>query len=309
MAIDKKTVYGIHRTSKESLVEYVNLANNTNLTVEELIFSTPSEIAGTWREDATDKNTIIRLTAKEESDYRESALIVYDRLDLAKFNQLFTEPRPFKVLAYQPATTHDLIKPIFIRYGIFLDKEDIVDEPLSNLETDPQLTPRYKLKAKTDAIGWIGECDIIVGEGNAILADYLNQPSLPGLNYPVDGDGAEGSAIVYMYGLDFTPVKDVLETYPEEMVLDEFSTDLLDAIKQVDINEGKDLWNLDPVNTEWSLHGAEVVYNGVNDSALPTNQSYKYVMGIQLRTDVTRPPGTMYLHYNEPFDPDLVVQP
>ncbi len=296
------TAMGIHRTAKNSLVEYINKANNTTLSADKLIFGTPAPIAGTWRDDATDKNTIIRITATADSEYRDSTLIVYDRLDLASFNKLLY----FHIKAYHPATTHDLIKPIFIRYGIILDPEEIVDEPLVNLEADATLLPQYKLRAVDGALGWIGECLIRVGEGNAILSDYLTEDQLLGLDYPVEGDGFNGSAIVYMYGQDFTAVKSVLDTYPVEIVLDEFSTDLLDAIKQVDVGDGKELWNLDPLATEWSLHGATVVYNGVNDATLPTNSSYKYVMGIQLRADITVPAGVMYLHYNDPFDPNEI---
>jgi hypothetical protein len=295
-------VKGIHRTSRESLVQYINDVNNTNLKVDQLIFGLPGVIAGTWREDATDRNTIIRITATEDSPYRDTTLVVYDRLDTGKLNSLLD----FKVKTYMPETTHDLLKPVFLRYGIFLDVEDFVDEPLVNVEPDPEATPIYTLKAREDAVGWVGECRIVVGEGNAVLGDYLTVETLLGLDYPVEGDGSSGSAIVYMYGYDFTPVKEVLESYPEEYIIDEFSEDLLAAIKQIDVNEGDDLWNLDPLSTEWSLHGAEVVYNGINDATLPTNNSYKYVMGIKLRGDITIPPGVMYLHYNDPFDPNEI---
>lgn len=303
MSVTIKAAWGIHRTSKQSLVQYINAANSINLKVDELIFSTPEPVEGTWRESATDKNTIIRITAKEESKYRDTTLIVYDRLQLTHLNDLVE----MEIKAYQPTTTHDLLKPIFIRFGIIIDKDDIIDEALVRSDDgDSTVDPFYTVKAKDTAIGWLGEFTVQVGEGNAILADYLNEPLLPGLNYPVEGDGFNGSALVYMYGLDFTDQKDVLDTYPQGMVLDEFSTDLLDAIKAVDVGDGKDLWNLDAENTEWSLYGAEVVYVGINDVSLPTNTSYKYVLGIKLRDDVTTPPGVMYLHYNDPLDPTEV---
>lgn len=299
------TATGIFRPSKRSLVEYINSANTTTLSVDELIFGIPAPIAGTWREDNTERNTIIRITAKEISNYRESTLIMYDRLTLDQMNDLFST---FAIRAYLPETTHDLIAPIWRRYGIILDPEEIVDQPLSEALVDPEATgdPVYALTAVDGAIGWTGACVIQVTEGDAVLGDYLTQHQLYGLNYPVEGDGFQGSALVYMYGQDFTAIKEVLETYPEEIVLDEFSDDILNAIKQVDIHSGKDLWNLDPESAEWSLHGAEVIYNGINDIALPTNPSYKYVIGIQLADRVTTPPGVMYLHYNDPFDPNEI---
>lgn len=339
---------GIHREAHRSLVEYINSANDTDIKADEVFFGKPQAIAGTWREDTVDKNTIVRIIATDDSTFRDSTLIVYDRLDIGKLEKLVN----FKINAYVPETLHDLILPIWRRYGILLTPEDFEDAPLESLcinpeeatvynrppisgplsglltntdlnafdegtiddpDHDPNPVPdtpfvnaKYRFSPKSDALGWIGEVTLEVGEGDAIIGDYLTKEQLPGLNYPVEGDGYYGSAIVYMYGLDFTPVKDVLETYPEEYIVDEFSDDLLEAIKEIDDASGSELWNLDPESEEWSLHGAEVVYNGINDSTLPTKSSYKYVIGIKLRDDVTTPPGVMYLHYNDPFDPDEI---
>lgn len=294
---------GIFRPSKRSLVEYINEANGSPLTAEELIFGIPAPIAGTWREDNTDKNTIIRITAKPTSVFRETTLIMYDRLDLAVMNDMVD----FKIKVYVPETTHDLLTPIWRRFGIFIDPEDTQDLPLSDaLVEEGEDYQVIRLTAKEDAIGWTGSCTIELREGDAVLGDYLTEDHLLGLNYPVEGDGSYGSAIVYMYGLDFTSQKDVLETYPVDMELDEYCEDLLEAIKAVDVGAGSSLWNLDPESTEWSLHGAEIVYNGINSQALPTNSKAKYVLGIKLADRVTTPPGVMYLHYDDPFDPNEI---
>ncbi|MNK70702.1 hypothetical protein D3C87_901340 [compost metagenome] len=109
-----------------------------------------------------------------------------------------------------------------------------------------------------------------------------------------------------MYGLDFTESKAILEAYQVGTVLGAGDTALRDAIKAIDTNAGKSLWNLTPGSTTWSLAGAEVVYSGINSALLPTNSSYKYVLGLLLRGDVTTPPGVMYLHYNDPVDPNVV---
>jgi hypothetical protein len=37
---------------------------------------------------------------------------------------------------------------------------------------------------------------------------------------------------------------------------------------------------------------------------LPTNPNFKYVMVLQLAAQVTTPAGLLYLHYNDPFNPD-----
>ena len=162
------------------------------------------------------------------------------------------------------------------------------------------------LVAKEDAIGWTGELKVMSQEGNAVLSQHLTTQLLPGLNYPVDGDGATGSAMSYFYGYDFTDHKDVLETYEAGTFLTEEDTELLAAIKAMDTNAGKSLWNLTPESTVWSLEGAEITYSGINSPLLPTNQSYKYVLGILLKATVTTPPGICYLHYDDPYDPNEV---
>lgn len=295
-----ESLFGIHRDSKVSLVTYINKTNNANLDHEMVFFSPPFPVSETYRAGTTDRNTIVRITAREEyRDYRGSTILVYNRIEMGKLNSLLS----FTLETHEPQTTHDLINPIWRRYGIIFEPEDIVDEPIINVNTDPEGDFIVKVKAHHHSLKWLGDCDIILKEGRVEFRDFLTETVLPGMNYPVEGDGSTGSAIVYMYSLDFTDEKSVIETYPVDYVIDEFDEDLVNAFKNIDINEGKDLWNLDPANPEWSLHGAEVIYNGVNDESLPTNKSFKYVMGLRLRDTVTTPPGVMYVHYNDTFDP------
>lgn len=300
-----ESLAGIHRSSKESLVLFINETNNVSLDYEMVFFSKPTPVEETWRAGTTERNTIIRITAKEDyPDFRGSAVLVYDRLDMGRLNDLIT----FDLETFEPETTHDLIVPIWRRYGIIFEPSDIIDEPLVDIHDNPGEPDVVRIRAHEDSLKWIGECEVTLLEGRVEFRDFLSETVLSGMNYPVEGDGTDGSAIVYMYSLDFTDEKDVVETYPEEYVVDEYDEDLLNAIRAIDINEGKDLWNLDPESTEWSLHGAEVFYNGINDESLPTNKSYKYVLGIRLREDITVPPGVMYLHYNDPFDPMALEQ-
>ncbi len=298
-------VTGIHRSSKRSLIEYLNRLNSGDADHNLMIFGTPQPTAGTWYEDTTDRNTVIRITANEESKYQGTVLALYDRLDVSKLPLLIPS---FRVNTYLPETTHDIVDAVKRRYGVFLDKEDVLLEQLVDVLVDnsnPDV-PVYRLTMASEAIGWVGQLDVPVGVGDALLADYLSTDTLPGLNYPVEGDGTNGSALMYFYGVDFTDWKDTIETIPEGTIFDETSTAILSVIQEADTQSGKNLWNLDPAQTQWSLHGAEVVYNGLNDSALPTKSTYKYVMGIQMRGDMTTPPGVAYLHYNDPFDPDQV---
>lgn len=303
MAFDKQAST-IHRSSKRSLVEFINSTFNINLDHDEVIVGIPVPVAGSYREGQTDRNTLVRVTAKEASNYQDTIVVAYDRLQLADINKLLE----FKVKGYNLVNTHDILPLIWRRFGIILDTTDIIDEPLTNHQTEEGLPPIYKLRAQSEAIGWLGECLVTVEEGDAVLSEHIDDNELHGLKYPDDDDGSNGSAIVYMYGYDFTPHKAVLESYPVDYVLDDTSTDLQDAIKDIDEGNGKNSWSLTEGDTSWALHGATVIYNGPNDPSLPTNPKYKYVLGLQLRDDVTVPPGVMYLHYDDPLDPTVVVQ-
>ncbi|MNH65365.1 hypothetical protein D3C73_173740 [compost metagenome] len=290
----------IHFNSKQSLVNYINAANSSPLTVDELDFGTPQPTAGTWREGLVNANTAIKITAKEASVFQGSRVICYDRLNLP---DLSTLANGLSVKCYQPATNFDVLPALFRRYGIVLSKEDFIEEPFAHDGANP--TPCV-FKAKPGAIGWTGQLTVMSQSGSAVLGQHLTQAALPGLNYPVTGDGSQGSALTYLYGYDFTAYKSTLENYQVGTKLGAADTALLAAIKAIDTNAGKSLWNLDPASTAWSLEGAEVVYSGINSNVLPTNQSYKYALGLLLKATNITPPGVCYLHYDDPFDPNEV---
>jgi hypothetical protein len=289
----------IHYGSKQSLVNYLNSANGSSLTVAELNFGTPQETEGTWREGLVAGNTAIKITAKPESLFQGARVVTYDRLNLNDFPKLC----PLSVKVYGPTKLSDFFPALFRRYGLVLSPEDFVDGPFSYAGAGSEVVA---LVAKPEAIGWTGSLAVTVQSGQAVLSQHLTTVQLPGLNYAVPGDGTTGSALTYMYGLDFTSQKSVLETYQVGTILGAGDTALLDAIKAVDTNAGKSLWNLDPAQLTWSLAGAEVVYSGINSGVLPTNSSYKYVLGLLMRANVTTPPGVFYLHYDDPVDPNEV---
>ena len=112
---------------------------------------------------------------------------------------------------------------------------------------------------------------------------------------------------MYFYGYDWTAYKDLLQSFHDGDVLSTANgTALLNAIKAVDTGSGKALWTIDKSKATYDLGDAQVVYSGLNDPGLPTNPSYKYVLGLMMRATVTTPPGVFYLHFNDPVDPDSV---
>lgn len=289
----------IFRNSKQSLLDYINATNSSPLVLSDVTFGTPAPIAGTWREGLVDRNTVIRIKATEASIYKDSQVLCYDRLDLASLAKLTT----FRIKCYQPQSTYDLIKPIFLRFGIVIDKADIYDDPINQIEGQDN---HFTIRAKPEALGWYGSVDVISTHGAAILGDHLTVQALPGVNYPVAGDGANGSALTYFYGYDCTAYKTVLQALHDGDMITAASVDFLNAVKSFDTGSGKALWTADGSKVTYDFGGAQVVYTGLNDAALPTNPSYKYVVGIQMRAALTTPPGVFYLHFNDPVDPDSV---
>lgn len=289
----------IYRNSKQSLIDYINATNSSPLTVNDITFGVPAPIAGTWREGLVDRNSVIRIKATDASIYKDSQVLCYDRLDLASLAKLFD----FRIKSYQPDSIHDLIKPIFLKFGIVIDKDDVYDDAINQIEGQDN---HFTIRAKPGALGWVGQVDVVSTHGSAVLGDHLTTTSLPGVNYPVSGDGTVGSALMYFYGYDFTAQKDLLQSLTDGMVFDATHTVFRDMIKTIDTGSGKALWTIDSSKVTYDLGGAQVVYTGLNDAALPTNPSYKYVVGIQMRATMTTPPGVFYLHFNDPVDPDAV---
>lgn len=289
----------IHYGSKRSLVNYINSVNRTGLVETEVDLGPPSPVKGTWREGLVAGNTVIAVIANSTSNFQGRKIVTYDRLNLDDFNKVSA----LSVKAFKPAALFDFFAPLRRRYGIVLTPDDFIDGPFEFRGEDAQIV---EIKAKGSAVGWTGTLSFTASPGGAILGQHLTTLDLPGLNYPVEGDGAQGSALSYMYGLDFTSSKAVLEKYKVGQKLTVADAGLLAAVKATDNNTGKNSWTLDPAVTTWSLGGAEVVYSGINSPVLPSNSSYKYVLGLLLRTDVTTPPGVCYLHYNDPVDPNQV---
>lgn len=281
--------------SLDSLLYYVNLANATAYTTTDIVASKPQVVSGSWHEQVTAKNTVVRLSAAPGSPYKGNKQVVYDRLNLANLAGL----KGFSVLAYQIADVHGLIPAILNYTGLHFSTADLNNVPLVD-NGDGNL--KAVLTAHPDSIAWIGSVELIVKPGGVPLDNAVVEPNLPGLNYPTDNDQDTFGA-VYLYGYDFTTYFDDIAMMGAGVLSSGDADKLVTALKATDISSGAALWtNADGV-TSWNLKGATVVSNGLNSSSLPTNQAYKYVMALTLAAGVTTPAGTMYLHYNDPFDP------
>lgn len=285
--------------SKQSLLDYLNATNGTSMfTLDNLVFSQPSPVAGTWREETTDKNTYMKVSASETAGFKGITVITYDRLDMANFANF----KPTRTLpAWEPVSVHDVIPNILYYFGLFLTADDVEDDPIT---LDENGAGTITVRAKATSPIWVGEITFDVIAGGANISEIMDVKELNGLNYPVSDPNTQVSALLYCYPFDATEWRDQLLAIAEG-VLDQTNADLLVTIfKTLDLGIGKDLWNATPGSTEWCVEGATIFHSGLNSLAFPTNQSYKYVLGIELRGDVTIPSGRFYLHYNDPDDPN-----
>lgn len=287
------------QSPKDDILATINSSNAIALTLNDISFSVPQVVNGTWREQQTAKNTAVRVTAKETSIYQGSVIQLFDRLDIGSLAFI----SGFKVVAYNAVSTHDLLTNIRYYTGVVFTTDDLENLAITTVNGKKMAT----LSAKPGSLGWVGNLSIEVIEGGLSLDSSITQPNLLGLNYPnteaVPGTDVMGS--VYLYGYDFTKyITDLINLTAGPLALAD-ATKIMDMLKVVDISSGKTLWNVNANSTQWSLEGATIVRNGLNaPQTLPTNPAYKYVLGLRLKPSVTVPTGIMYLHYNDPFNPD-----
>lgn len=284
--------------SLPDLLVELNKANSTTFTMNDIVFANPQVVAGTWKDKTTQKNTGVVVTAKAGSAFQGRANILYDRLPLSALDP--TKLKGFQLAAYQPAKIYDLLPWLKYWNGLQLTSDDIND---GDLVDNGDGTKTAVISAKPTSYGWQGSVSILVKPGGASLNSALTTADLTGLNYPTNSDTDTYSQI-YMYGYDFTTYFADLIPMGVGVVSAANVTKLVNAFKTLDVSSGKALWNEDGTSTAWSLAGATVISNGLNSSSLPTNQAYKYVMALSLRSDVVTPAGTLYLHYNDPFNPN-----
>jgi hypothetical protein len=294
-----------------SKVDFLNQLNAANalsgaaaLLATDFTYSVPKVVAGSWRGSNSDRNTAIRLTGNGTT-YQGSQVILYNRRDLAQLANL----PGLKLQAYNPASTKDLFANLKYYLGLTVDLTDIQDLPIV-LNGDG--SGIAQLTANPNSIGWQGSVAIPFTLGGIAIDQAASTTSLSGLNYPVDDGTASPTAAtqgpMYLYAYDFTAYVNTLINYTPGTLTQAQADYLVAALKAVDVGQGKALWNdaTDTVtNNAWNVLGATIVSNGLNDSSsMPTNPLYKYVLRLRLAAGITTPSGDLYLHYNDPFNPD-----
>jgi hypothetical protein len=274
----------------------INAANSTAYKATEISFGVPEALSGTWKGQVTSRNTGVRITAVPGGPYQGKRDLTYDRLSLGTLNA--TNFPGFKCSAYNVTTVHGLLPMLRYWTGIQFTTDDLEDDPLVDNGNNTQ---SVTLRAKAASLGWIGSAPLVVSKGAAPIDQLISVTSLNGLNYPTASD-ADTYGAMYLYPYDYTTYFDTLSPIAPGVLTSTQADALKAMLLATDIGTGKTSWVNSAGVTSWNLAGATVVSNGLNSPSLPTNPTYKYVMGLRLDPSVLTPAGLMYLHYNDPFD-------
>jgi hypothetical protein len=288
--------------SLTDLLNAINAANGTSFLLTDLSYSQPKVVAGTWQGLSSDRNTAVKVTAVA-SQYQGSQVILYNRLDLG---QLANLPGIANLAVTGPLHTWDILPQLLYYTGIQFIQGDLQNLPIT-LNGDG--TGQVQLSADPNSLGWQGSVMLNVVSGGVLIDAAASVTQLPGINYPVsDALAPPASATygpAYLYPYDFTTYQPTFLTYAPGACTQAQLDYILAAIKALDVGAGTTLWVDTGANTAWNLTGATILSNGLNNAAVtPTNPAFKYVMALQLAASVPQPAGVLYLHYNDPFNPN-----
>jgi len=294
---------------KQSIIDATNTANATALKLTDVNFGAVS-VASADVLAASGKNSSVRLTGNG-STWSGTVVVNYTRLDLKDLATLVGST--LKVA--KVTQVHDLLNYFNYFYGMVLTTDDVENDPIT---LDENGGAQITVRAKAASYGWVGTYPLTLVKGDAIVDFALTDTTLDGLNYPT-GQTAKSQGPLALYGFDFTPYKTLLDSLPKDTVLNGTAADtsaakLAAAMTALDVNG----WASQTSAAQRNIYMGKVVYAGLNKPEFATNQNYKYVTMIQLPDGTgnngvpttvynTLFVGLLYLHYNDPEDPNAVT--
>lgn len=288
--------------SKQAVLNYINAANSvTRFNLDNVTMSKPKPVEGSRHMDKTLKNTYATVVPGTAGIFKGRKSIYYNRLLLNDFAR-FRATRVLKT----PAVTsvHGLLPAIQFYYAIKLSTADVEDDPIT-LDQDGKAT--VTVRAKADSPLWLGSITFDLIPGGYDLTQAVTTLWMTEFKYPIPNFDTGSSAALIAYPIDATYYRDELLMIEEGELHGDGLAKVVEALLALDYSsDGKLLWNGSAASTEWSLAGATVFYNGLNEAALPTNPAFKYVIGIELRADVSIPSGRFYIHYSDPENTDEI---
>jgi hypothetical protein len=102
----------------------------------------------------------------------------------------------------------------------------------------------------------------------------------------------------YLFFCDFTDSRDAISGIPGGVLSADNATLLAAALSSHDTGQYRADWT-DAADADFSLAGASVVYNGKNDTNLPSNARFDNVLILSFTKDGKKPLGRIVLNYND----------
>lgn len=282
------TYLNLNLPSRQLLLNEINAANHTALTLNQVVFGIPKPIFG-----ITDRNTEIEVSGRPGGIYRGDLYHRYKRYNLQElFNQFGTLHLPWPGLPNnRPANTHRLIPLLNEHYGLELRPEDVLFEKIIGQVGE------WTLKAAPESIAWMGQVQVVWDGKTTDLEQLWTVRLLDGLKYPEPYDPTKGFLQVLSYGVDATPFAEQLlawelnRPYTQVEAEWEIGTHLLDTE-----------WESQPTASPNNIYGAQMVYRGPIQAPYHTDlgNKYSHVAVIQPSAACTGWLGIMLLHFNLP---------
>lgn len=162
------------KDARQILIDLINEANATTLTLDDIRFGGPSPI------ENGNRNTGITITALPTSPYVGSRDLTYNRVDLSELPG--ERSTTFNVANH--VTAFDMIPVLNDAYSINLSSDDIFDDPLPEIDpNDPDQKEPFVLRAKPGSLVYRNRITLTIRSNEISLAGLLVTDELSGFEY------------------------------------------------------------------------------------------------------------------------------
>lgn len=258
----------------ERFVKAINVANNTTLSLADVVFSRARENGSAIHPG----DSLIRVKARDNRKTIGNTICGYNRIKMPVLHAALGG----KIAC--PATAQfveDVVPYLYLNYGIRVSKDEFVRTTITNGAPGER---KLMLFAKTDSTFFTESADFtLVDCPEEQTAEYYN-----GAAHVVD-DGRP-FAETYKWILNATTEKAIMATITTATV--EFKA-LSEALTRLTGNT----WVWDQT-AQYSLKGAVIRRAGLTDALWGTNKSYAYSIVVSLSDACTGLQGNLYIHFN-----------
>lgn len=161
--------------SKQKLLDQINQANGTQLTLDDLRFGQTVEVPPT---ESTPQNTETTIAAAQGSAYRGKYPIAWRRNDL---QVLLGSTKLVASVPVYNATVTDILVSLQKRYGLEFSADDLNIQPFDDSTTS------VTVSTSPNSYSWVSGQSFTIRLSRKVenIAEQLTQTLLPGFNYPV----------------------------------------------------------------------------------------------------------------------------